>query len=214
MNKISIVSLLNPQPSDSDNTGKIKFFNQDEESLLKMRNDLLKLQKKLSYADIKNDDADNILNKVLHGLKSLRTNKKYSKSDCGIIQNISQLSAIIVKLVNGKKNLVHFCKEISEDKNPDDGSGIIFNVVTQDMMESGRNDINSLKGHRLPKQHVQILKNWYKKHSENPYLNDNHIRNLMKETGFTRSQIKNWVANKRRKNKNTTISPEISDLLA
>ncbi|AMD19464.1 HCL581Cp [Eremothecium sinecaudum] len=224
MNKIPIVSLLNPSPNESLNTRKnisassnftLRRSNYECDNLHKLRNELLNLHTKIRCTNIDNQEINRTLNKVLHGLKTLSTETKYSTPDRVVIQNISQLTAIIVKLVKKRENFIHYEKGIIDLKETsNDKCGIIFNVVTKDMMENGGKGVNSYKGHRLPKQYVLILENWYRKHVENPYLNDNDIRYLMRETGFSRSQVKNWVANKRRKDKHSTISPELSDLLA
>ncbi|AEY98439.1 FAFR750C-Xp [Eremothecium gossypii FDAG1] len=229
MNRIPIISLLNPSPNDvhsirqplmAGSSYGLKKDAYEAETLLKMRNELLKLHTTICCTNTGNKEVNDILNQVLQGLKTLSSDQVFSKPDRVVIQNISQLTTIIVRLVNKKEDLINLQKELAGSKELSDATskdkcGIIFNVVTQDMMENGRKGgCSSYKGHRLPKQHVQVLEAWYKNNIENPYLNDTDIRYLMRETGFSRSQVKNWVANKRRKDKHSTISPELSDLLA
>ncbi|AET37262.1 homeobox domain-containing protein Ecym_1115 [Eremothecium cymbalariae DBVPG len=229
MNRIPIISLLNPSPGDSHNirqtltsssTFSLKKDTYEADILLKMRNELMKLHSSICCTNIENGEVNFILNKVLQGLKILSSDQVFSKPDRVVIQNISQLTAIIVRLVNKKEDIINLQKGLVDPKEIPEAiskekCGIIFNVVTQDMMENGRKGgSSSYKGHRLPKKHVQLLESWYKNNIENPYLNDTDIRILMRETGFSRSQVKNWVANKRRKDKHSTISPELSDLLA
>lgn len=53
----------------------------------------------------------------------------------------------------------------------------------------------------------------YNENIDNPYLTKDDIHFLKSETNLEDSQIKNWVSNKRRKRKETKISPELSYIL-
>lgn len=54
---------------------------------------------------------------------------------------------------------------------------------------------------RLPKIAVQVLQQWYSMHSEHPYPTNEERGRLEAQTGLTTSQILNWFANARRRQK-------------
>lgn len=58
-------------------------------------------------------------------------------------------------------------------------------------------------GARFSRESVKILKNWLSTHSKHPYPNDEEKEMLQKQTGLNKTQITNWLANTRRRNKNT-----------
>lgn len=57
-------------------------------------------------------------------------------------------------------------------------------------------------GVRFSRESVKILKNWLSTHSKHPYPNDEEKEILQKQTGLSKTQITNWLANTRRRNKN------------
>lgn len=57
-------------------------------------------------------------------------------------------------------------------------------------------------GARFSRESVKILKNWLSTHSKHPYPNDEEKEMLQKQTGLSKTQITNWLANTRRRNKN------------
>ena len=58
-------------------------------------------------------------------------------------------------------------------------------------------------GARFSRESVKILKNWLSTHSKHPYPNDEEKERLQNQTGLSKTQITNWLANTRRRNKNT-----------
>ncbi|KAK4236924.1 hypothetical protein C8A03DRAFT_16478 [Achaetomium macrosporum] len=57
-------------------------------------------------------------------------------------------------------------------------------------------------GARFSRESVKILKNWLSTHNKHPYPNDEEKEMLQKQTGLSKTQITNWLANTRRRNKN------------
>ncbi|AEO55367.1 C2H2 transcription factor [Thermothelomyces thermophilus ATCC 42464] len=57
-------------------------------------------------------------------------------------------------------------------------------------------------GARFSRESVKILKNWLSTHSKHPYPNDEEKEMLQRQTGLSKTQITNWLANTRRRNKN------------
>ncbi|KTB00736.1 Mating-type-like protein ALPHA2, silenced copy at MTL3, partial [Nakaseomyces glabratus] len=86
---------------------------------------------------------------------------------------------------------------------------IVFNVVTKDhLLKKGvpNHYAASYRGHRFTRENVQILETWYRNHIDNPYLDHNSQQYLAQKTNLSKIQIKNWVANRRRKQKSIYIS--------
>ncbi|KAK3987837.1 homeobox protein 4 [Cladorrhinum sp. PSN332] len=57
-------------------------------------------------------------------------------------------------------------------------------------------------GARFSRESVKILKNWLSTHSRHPYPNEEEKELLQRQTGLNKTQITNWLANTRRRNKN------------
>jgi len=57
-------------------------------------------------------------------------------------------------------------------------------------------------GARFSRESVKILKNWLSTHSRHPYPNEEEKELLQRQTGLSKTQITNWLANTRRRNKN------------
>ncbi|KAL1840574.1 hypothetical protein VTJ49DRAFT_306 [Mycothermus thermophilus] len=60
-------------------------------------------------------------------------------------------------------------------------------------------------GARFSRESVKILKNWLSTHSKHPYPTDEEKEMLCKQTGLTKTQITNWLANTRRRNKSAIV---------
>jgi hypothetical protein len=54
---------------------------------------------------------------------------------------------------------------------------------------------------RFPRAAVKILKDWLVTHIDHPYPTDEEKESLKEQTGLTISQISNWMANTRRRQK-------------
>nr|Q707Y8.1 RecName: Full=Mating-type protein ALPHA2; AltName: Full=MATalpha2 transcription factor [Ogataea angusta]CAE84417.1 MATalpha2 transcription factor [Ogataea angusta] len=66
---------------------------------------------------------------------------------------------------------------------------------------------------RFPKTAQMELENWYTENEDNPYLSKRDLQQLVHKTGLCAPQVRNWVSNRRRKERTLTISKELSDLL-
>jgi hypothetical protein len=67
---------------------------------------------------------------------------------------------------------------------------------------------------RFSTEVVRTLRNWLASHQHHPYPSDEHFATLQERTGLNKTQISNWFANARRRNKtrNTpsrTTSPQV-----
>lgn len=60
---------------------------------------------------------------------------------------------------------------------------------------------------------MRILKNWLATHQNHPYPREPERRMLQEETGLTKTQISNWLANARRRGKipSSASSPRHGD---
>ncbi|KAK4145835.1 C2H2 transcription factor [Dichotomopilus funicola] len=65
-------------------------------------------------------------------------------------------------------------------------------------------------GARFSRESVKILKNWLSTHSKHPYPNDEEKEMLQNQTGLNKTQITNWLANTRRRNKNAVAQRSTS----
>lgn len=54
-------------------------------------------------------------------------------------------------------------------------------------------------GHRFTLEALRALKDWFSRHSENPYPSEEEKVMLEQQTGLSRTQIANWLANSRRR---------------
>lgn len=54
-------------------------------------------------------------------------------------------------------------------------------------------------GHRLPKESIYTLEQWFIKNKKKPYLNRSTLNALIMETRLSPSQVKNWISNRRRR---------------
>lgn len=67
---------------------------------------------------------------------------------------------------------------------------------------------------RFSTEVVRTLRNWLASHRHHPYPSDEHFANLQERTGLNKTQISNWFANARRRNKtwsapSRTTSPQV-----
>ncbi|KAL7917700.1 hypothetical protein ACQKWADRAFT_306126 [Trichoderma austrokoningii] len=71
-------------------------------------------------------------------------------------------------------------------------------------------DNNSKGGARFSREALRILRNWLLSNHRHPYLNNEEKENLARQTGLSKTQISNWVANARRRGKVRTPSSSSS----
>lgn len=212
MNKISIEQLLNPIHQEFPH-----------EKLKEINDKLLTLCSKLPAENEKLEEDRSELEKILPSLNTLLKEKPSSK-DQKMIQKIHQLFSVFSALLNevselrSKKNKLFPSKQMSRLSNEttlgDKGKNrTVFNVVTQDTLEYTKNSRKTYRGHRLPKYVTNSLESWFKRNIKHPYLNNSSIKQLITETKLSGPQIKNWVSNRRRKEKSLTVSFDVSELV-
>lgn len=63
---------------------------------------------------------------------------------------------------------------------------------------------------RFSRKAISVLKGWLRDHNENPYPSETEKDDLKNNTGLTRTQISNWLANARRRGKVRSSSDTIS----
>lgn len=56
-------------------------------------------------------------------------------------------------------------------------------------------------GTRFTRESIRILKSWLAAHKDSPYPDEAQKRRLQERTGLNRTQLMNWLANARRRNK-------------
>ncbi|KAF5022966.1 hypothetical protein F66182_4978 [Fusarium sp. NRRL 66182] len=68
-------------------------------------------------------------------------------------------------------------------------------------------------GGRFTREAVRVLRNWLATHQSHPYPREPERRMLQEQTGLTKTQISNWLANARRRGKipSSASSPRHSD---
>lgn len=107
----------------------------------------------------------------------------------------------------------YFPKEDLKKQLTKEENAVIFNIMTQDMMNKKEVSLNSYRGHRFSLNNVTILEQWYNDHYQKPYLTKSSLEKLSKSTGLNKVQIRNWVSNRRRKEKSVQVSSVILDLV-
>lgn len=151
------------------------------------------------------------LRDILGFLSRANKNRKISDEEKKLLQTTSQLTTTITVLLKEMRSIENDRSNYQLTQKNKLADGLVFNVVTQDMINKST---KPYRGHRFTKENVRILESWFAKNIENPYLDTKGLENLMKNTSLSRIQIKNWVSNRRRKEKTITIAPELADLLS
>ncbi|RMJ16199.1 hypothetical protein CDV36_004126 [Fusarium kuroshium] len=79
---------------------------------------------------------------------------------------------------------------------PNSGSS----ATVADAVASPRNPSLPPKiGHRFTRESARVLKRWFSEHSEHPYPSEEEKTMLQCQTGLSRTQVTNWLANARRR---------------
>ncbi|KAK4181848.1 pah6 homeobox protein encoded by the pah6 protein [Triangularia setosa] len=76
--------------------------------------------------------------------------------------------------------------------------------------EPARATSKTRTGVRFSREELKILKNWLSTHSRHPYPTEEEKEMLQKQTGLSKTQITNWLANTRRRNKNAVAQRSTS----
>lgn len=136
----------------------------------------------------------------------------------------AQLSKVIKLLIQEEIRLGSLREEFNASKHIETGIGsntkedlkkpVFFDLNTPQTVQHKMSGKHPCRGRRLEKPQINMLEKWFTNNIEKPYLNKKSLQLLTKETGLSNIQIKNWVSNRRRKEKVVTISPPLLDLLA
>lgn len=199
MNKILIKDILNNQ--------NIK---KEEKNITNIKDELFKICSFLpNYLSNISDDLLTTFDNIIGSLCEFKNSgeDKSKKNEKNDLKTAYQICCIMEQIIYHipKEDLK---KHLKIEENP-----LIFNIMTQDMMNKKKTSVNSYRGHRFSLDNVAILEKWYKDHYQKPYLTKNSLEKLAKATGLNKVQIRNWVSNKRRKEKSVQVSPIIQNLL-
>lgn len=69
-------------------------------------------------------------------------------------------------------------------------------------------------GHRFTLEALRALKDWFSRHSENPYPTEEEKVMLEQQTGLSRIQVTNWLANSRRRRPTTESAIQTASAIA
>ncbi|CCF57719.1 hypothetical protein KAFR_0D00720 [Kazachstania africana CBS 2517] len=202
MNKIQIQDLLN-SPRDVDTKQELRDINDKLFALCSK----LPSSEALLEAEFHLELRDIMLN-----LSKLQDTSRMGSEEKHLAYTAHQLTCTMITLIKGMKNFHGTGGHSYSSSKSESDDKTVFNVVTQDMMNLNRTGI-SYRGHRFSKENVKVLERWYTAHIDRPYLNRQSTEYLISKTGLSRVQIKNWVSNRRRKEKSVHVSPELIQLL-
>lgn len=206
MNKIPIQDLLNP-------TSSMRYYKSD---LKQINTELMYICSSLPEGIFQNiKDVKIHLHEIITKLGIIKSEGKLDNEERYLIKISFQLATIVanfLKGINEEKKLNKVSKKKKQGKSSKEEE-VVFNVVTQNMMNMDNVKQNSFRGHRFSKQNVEVLEEWYGIHKHKPYLDKKSIERLQCQTQLSRTQIKNWVSNKRRKEKTVQVSSEILQLI-
>ncbi|CDO92675.1 unnamed protein product [Kluyveromyces dobzhanskii CBS 2104] len=221
MNRISILSLLNPL-SSTDNRHNESNLSADLKIFESKKTELIRGFQEDFYLMLGNGDIDS--KKIKCNVKRSRARlirilkcKRLSFSDkVSLTRTSLKASQSLLTLLSEKGKINQL--EIGMMKNNADEmnrsfslNSVNFKILTQNSLSS--HSAECVKNKRFPKAQVELLKDWYEVNKKNPYITENDINNIRSNTSLSKMQIKNWLANRRRKDKLTKISEEIINIL-
>ncbi|KAG0669471.1 homeodomain mating type protein alpha2 [Kluyveromyces marxianus] len=100
--------------------------------------------------------------------------------------------------------------ESFKERRSENTNTVEFRILSSEHLNPTLNKVG--KKNRFPKKSIKLLENWYECNRNSPYLTSNHLDYLECNTGLNKTQIKNWVANRRRKDKNSRVSLDIKNI--
>lgn len=220
--KLSIHKLLNPtfpilrDPQNNDiydNNKKVK------ECLTTIKIELSDIFRTiLDNNSIDHHFIDGRLQDLLNLLKMLPKLASMDSFNHSLTSNIKNLIISLEVLVKERNFIRQFEERILNEQNNNLQGSLLehkkeftFKMLTKKDMHG--NSRLRAKGQRLPKVYTTILEKWYQENIRNPYLDDRSLQILMHQCSLERNQVKNWIANRRRKDRNSKISPVISSIL-
>lgn len=222
MSRIPIHSLLNPSES-CKSISNVPSNYRDLSTFNKERAKVITTFQEMFYSMLENNDDYNKIESLIRNFQPKLTWSH--KCESLTFKQKAYLTAIIQKSIKsllvllkekGKMREIEFSrKEVRKINKYRQSSknfeSVNIKILTQDLMHSNNNEFK--KGKRFPKSHIQLLENWYSMNRRNPYLAENDLAYISKNTTLTKTQIKNWLANRRRKDKITEVSSDIRNIL-
>lgn len=199
MNKILIKDLLNDH--------------KEKNEITKINDELFQLCAVLPhYASSLPKELVESFASVLAKLLNLKSGSSNEEDSTTGITTAYQISTIMEEI------LKHFPNKVNDPKKEEkeasiNGKSVIFNIMTTDMMNKNKTSLQSYRGHRFSDDNIIMLEQWYSEHYQKPYLTKSSLEKLSKITGLSKIQIRNWVSNRRRKEKTVHISPAILTLV-
>lgn len=222
--KIPINLLLNPQQHDDKKEKKSSpkaVQNSEEQELLSINEKLMNCFSNfpMELGNL-NSKLRCELKKVLSSLKVVTTNGKLEENGELLLRTTFQLSKTLSVVLSEFKKVeesnIQFHKSRDWDSERKETNLRCkvpnFEIVplnTKPDYSTGKRH----RGHRLPSEKVEKLELWFNQNISKPYLNQRALRTLVHETSLSPIQIKNWLSNRRRKEKSAGIADTISDLL-
>lgn len=196
MNKILIKDLLNNQKEENDIT--------------KINNELFQICSYLpNYSTFVPTDIIDSFASILAKLVELKYSSKDANTDVKTTYQICTIMEEILKHIPTEQQRLE--KEDEEPVRKD--STVKFNIMTKYMMNKNKTSLQSYRGHRFSNNNTMVLEQWYSEHYQKPYLTKNSLETLSKTTNLSKIQIRNWVSNRRRKEKTVQVSPVILKLV-
>lgn len=196
MNKILIKDLLNNQKEGNDIT--------------KINNELFQLCSYLpNYSTFVPSDMIESFASILAKLMELKYNSKDAIIDVKTTYQICTIMEEILKHIPKEEPLLE--KQDEEPVRKD--NTVRFNIVTKYMMNQKKTSLQSYRGHRFSNNNTMVLEQWYSEHYQKPYLTKSSLETLSKTTNLSKIQIRNWVSNRRRKEKTVQVAPVILKLV-
>nr|AZQ56636.1 MAT homeobox alpha 2 protein [Suhomyces atakaporum] len=118
-------------------------------------------------------------------------------------QLLTNINKLIQSLILISKERYNFHSQIFELAKVENDSGLSPFI---------KYDPNSTK-HKFSSNQIKVLEDWYESNSLHPYLDYFSCKDLHSRTGLTIMQVRNWVSNRRRKEKSHNISKELLPFL-
>lgn len=79
--------------------------------------------------------------------------------------------------------------------------GLVSLKSSEENLNSGTTDSNAKVGARFSRDSIRILRGWLSTHASHPYPTEDEKEGLRRQTGLSKIQITNWLANARRRGK-------------
>ncbi|EMG46363.1 Mating-type-like protein ALPHA2 [Candida maltosa Xu316] len=177
----------------------------NSETLKNVNNRLLNQTASLSaypVFDPKKVELD--VEKSIKKVTSIVNSKNLTDEDKELIKSIHTHAKVIYEILS---------ERISMQKVSVQSLKVIENRSTQEPNSFLNDAADKKKTKGLTKEQLHILEGWFQENKAHPYSQKDQTELLMQTTKLTKSQVQN-ISNRRRKEKNAKISPELATLLS